>query len=261
MPDAQSSARRKLITIPISHYCEKARWALDRAGLAYIEKRHIQVIHRIAARRAGGGKTVPVLVCDEGVFGDSTAILEYADREGEAEPLFPADSELAAEVRRLEDHLDEGLGPHGRRWMYYQTLTQPEMVREYGLDGIPAWQRRAFPILWQGAKPAIRRILNITPESVDRSLEHVKGVFDEVDERLSDGRNFLVGDRFTAADLSFAALSASVVCPPGYGVELPQPEVLPEPMASQVIEFRERPAGAFALRMYEQQRSRQPVAA
>ena len=24
-----------LITIPISHYCEKARWALDRAALPY----------------------------------------------------------------------------------------------------------------------------------------------------------------------------------------------------------------------------------
>jgi len=25
---------RRLLTIPISHYCEKARWALERAGPA-----------------------------------------------------------------------------------------------------------------------------------------------------------------------------------------------------------------------------------
>ena len=30
-----------LITIPISHYCEKARWALDRAGVAYRERAHL----------------------------------------------------------------------------------------------------------------------------------------------------------------------------------------------------------------------------
>ena len=30
-----------LITIPISHFCEKARWALERAGLPYREERHV----------------------------------------------------------------------------------------------------------------------------------------------------------------------------------------------------------------------------
>ena len=29
------SDRPKLVTIPISHFCEKARWALDRAGVRY----------------------------------------------------------------------------------------------------------------------------------------------------------------------------------------------------------------------------------
>jgi len=42
----------RLITIPINHFCEKARWALDRAAIAYREERHVQGIHQIAARRA-----------------------------------------------------------------------------------------------------------------------------------------------------------------------------------------------------------------
>ena len=60
----------RLITIPISHYCEKARWALERAGLHYREQRHVQGIHRLAARRAGGGPTVPVLIAPQGVIGE-----------------------------------------------------------------------------------------------------------------------------------------------------------------------------------------------
>ena len=43
---------RRLVTIPISHYCEKARWALDRAGLDYREERHVQGIHRFVSRRS-----------------------------------------------------------------------------------------------------------------------------------------------------------------------------------------------------------------
>src|SRR5918996_28350 len=62
---------RRLLTIPISHFCEKARWALDRAGLDYVEERHVQGVHRVVARRAGGGATVPVLVTAHGVLPDS----------------------------------------------------------------------------------------------------------------------------------------------------------------------------------------------
>ena len=65
----------RLVTIPISHYCEKARWALERADMPYREERHIQGVHQVAARRAGGGKTVPVLVTDDGAIGESQEIL------------------------------------------------------------------------------------------------------------------------------------------------------------------------------------------
>src|SRR5215212_1631565 len=61
-----SASVLRLVTIPISHYCEKARWALERVGIPYREERHVQGIHRFAARRAGGGITVPVLVTPDG---------------------------------------------------------------------------------------------------------------------------------------------------------------------------------------------------
>ncbi|TMK38915.1 MAG: hypothetical protein E6G56_13205, partial [Actinobacteria bacterium] len=80
----------RLITIPISHYCEKARWALERAEMPYREERHVQGIHRVAARRAGGGATVPVLVTPEGTLGESEQILAWIDEHVPAEQrLFP----------------------------------------------------------------------------------------------------------------------------------------------------------------------------
>jgi glutathione S-transferase len=54
-----ATPENRLVTIPISHYCEKARWALDRAGVPYREEAHIQAVHRLATRRAGGGVTAP----------------------------------------------------------------------------------------------------------------------------------------------------------------------------------------------------------
>src|SRR3954447_17471412 len=81
MIGAPMSARTPvLVTIPISHYCEKARWALDRAGVAYVERRHLPALHRVAVRRAGGRLTAPVLVCPEGrVVCESADIVAWAD--------------------------------------------------------------------------------------------------------------------------------------------------------------------------------------
>jgi glutathione S-transferase len=103
-----------LVTIPISHYCEKARWALERAGLDYVEERHVQGINRLASRRAGGGGTLPVLVTGHGVFADSEWIVRYADLHlPPEERLFTGDPE----VEELSRWLDGGLGPDGRRLM------------------------------------------------------------------------------------------------------------------------------------------------
>jgi glutathione S-transferase len=69
----------------------------------------------------------------------------------------------------------------------------------------------------------------------------VRAVFDRVAERLGDGRPYLCGERFSAADLTFASLAASLLTPPEYGVPLPQPDELPPAMAAQVNEFRAHP--------------------
>jgi glutathione S-transferase len=245
-----------LITIPISHFCEKARWALDRAGVPYRERPHLQVIHRFVVRRAGGGTTAPVLIWGDRVLPDSTDILEAVDAQAPAERrLYPEEPGAAAEVRALEEDFDARLGPEGRRWMYYGLRGRRDIATEYGCAGVPAWQRRSFPLLYPVAARVIDRVLEVTPETAAGSEQAVDATFDEVAARLADGRAYLCGDRFTAADLTFAALAAAVLMPPEYGVPLPQPEELPEPMAVKVRELRAHPAGDFALRMFRHERS------
>jgi glutathione S-transferase len=249
-----------LITIPISHFCEKARWALDRAGIPYEERAHVQLIHRFAARRAGGGTTVPVLITADGVLAESADILEFADaRAPEGSRIYPAHADRAAEVRALERDFDERLGPEGRAWMYHQMHDRRDLAVKYGCAGVPAWERRALPFTYPVMIRVIDRFLGITPASARRSEEVVRATFDEVGERLRDGRRYLCGDEFTAADLTFSALSAAVLMPPGYGVPLPQPDEVPAPTAKVVRELREHPAGVHALTMYREERHRTPA--
>jgi glutathione S-transferase len=246
---------RRLITIPISHYCEKARWALERAGLDYAEERHVQGVHRVVARRAGGGETVPVLVTPEGVFAESEHVLEYADRAlQEDQRLFPADPELRREVASICRWLDAGLGPEGRRLMYAYMFELRQLMLDVNCQGVPAWERRAMTAAWPLLVRWGKRELGIGPETKTDDEGRVLWAFDSIADRLADGRRYLCGDRFTAADLTFAALSAAVLVPPEYGVALPQPETLPPHLADKLRLFREHPAGAFALRVFREER-------
>lgn len=244
-----------LITIPISHYCEKARWALDRAGIAYEERAHLQVLHWFAVKRAGGGKTAPVLVWGNRVFADSADIVEEASvKAPPSRKLFPEDPSAAAEVRALERDFDACLGPEGRRWMYNALRGHRDIAVAYACTGVPAWQRHALPFAYPAVTRIIDRYLDVTPATAAQSEAEVRATFDGIAERLADGRPYLCGERFSAADLTFASLAAPMLMPPEYGVPLPQPEELPAAMAATVRELRAHPAGAHALKMFGEER-------
>jgi glutathione S-transferase len=252
------SAERRpvLVTIPISHYCEKARWALDRAGIAYEERRHLPALHRVAVRRAGGRMTVPVLVCDEvGVLDESADIVCYADERAPAgRGTIPKDPTLAAEARALANDYDERLGPATRLWVYHQMIPRPELVTASMTAGVPGWQRTTFKVGHRALGAVISRVLRIDDDTVVDAEREFRAIFADVDDRLADGRRYLVGDAFSIADLTFAALAAPLVAPPEYGVRLPAVDELPARMRTVVREHRDTPAGEHALRMFATER-------
>ncbi|HEY4099014.1 MAG TPA: glutathione S-transferase family protein [Baekduia sp.] len=250
------SGRPILVTIPISHYCEKPRWALDRAGIAYEEHAHLPALHRVAVQRTGSaGTTCPVLVCDRGVIGESRDIIAYADeRIAPERRVIPGDPDAAAEACALAADFDERLGPHTRRWVYFQLAGQRTLVSEAITAGVPAWQRRTFALTYAPINLVVHKVLDIDADTVNQSEAVFRTVFAEVSERLADGRHHLVGDRFSIADLTFAALAAPLVVPAEYGVPLPAVDRLPPAMAATVREHRATPAGAHALAMFREER-------
>jgi hypothetical protein len=50
----------RLVTFALSHYCEKARWDLGRAGVPYREQGHAPGFRALAVRRAGGRRGTPM---------------------------------------------------------------------------------------------------------------------------------------------------------------------------------------------------------
>ena len=246
----------RLVTIPVSHYCEKARWALDRAGVDYVEEPHLPLVSVGHAVRLGRRPTVPVLVADGGeVFNDSTTIMRWTD------PLVPADQrlypdgELGAEVAELEAGFNSGLGPDARLWGYYEMRTVLHELGDYTLVGIPSWERGMFDRTGKLAGWALRRRFRVTEPAAAAASTRIDATFDAVAKQLADGRPYLTGDRFTAADLTFAALSSPALLPTMPNNSLPPLTAIPDAMVREVERRRSTPAGRFADRLWHEQRA------
>lgn len=249
----------RLVTIPFSHFCEKARWALEYADLAFVEEGHPPLLHYRATTLRRAGKSVPVLVADGCVYADSKDIVAFADASlPEERKLYPRDLDEAREVRELEADFGRVLGPAIRRFAYVHVLADPAIRRRYFRTEITRLDAFLIPWLEPWVIAAIRRGLRLTPEGAARSLRRIQETFRTIDERLADGRSYLVGSRFSAADLTFAALASPVLQPP----ELPPPRMsLDEAPAAlrEVSEaLRKSASGRHALRMYALHRNRPP---
>ncbi len=250
-----NTASATLITIPLSHYCEKARWALDRAMLPYREEPHAPLLHRLATRWNDGG-SVPVLVHGNARFVDSSDILAHADAVCGGGLLYPRDASLRREVEALEEYFDTRLGPHTRRWAYEQLLPHTQLLRSLWSYQAPRLEARLLPLITPLACHLVRASYKITPQSAQRSLDRVREVFREVERQLNDGRRFLTGECFTAADLTFAALAVPVLFPVECRAVLPALDAVPAAMRDEVLRLRTTAAGRFALRLFSQERGR-----
>lgn len=244
----------RLITIPISHYCEKARWALTKLKLPYVEEAHMPPFHRFATSRVGG-KLTPVLVTKDGVFTDSTDILQYLDKIApDNAKIYPTNPQMRRQVEELEDLFDEQLGPATRRWGYFHVMNDSKFMQSRWTQGVPFFEQVFFPVVFPFMRSVVRQTFNITPETAAQAYEQIKSIFEKVNVLLADGRTYLVGDSFSAADITFAALAAPTISPPEHPMKSVPLQELPPKMASEIREFQETPAGAYVLRLYRNRR-------
>jgi glutathione S-transferase len=266
----------RLITIPVSHYCEKTRWALSRLQIPFVEERHMPPFHRFATRglaapsgelasqpnlsplnrlvgQTVGGQSVPVLIADRQVWLSSDAILQYADTIAPDDlKLYPIDPQQRQQVDQLVESFDTVLAPAVRLWTYSYIMDRPDLVRSLWCEGVPWYEAMLFPVVFPWMRSNVVQMYDISPASAIAADQTIGQIFDTVDGLLADGRSYLVGDRFSAADLAFVTLAAAMVMPDGYGVKFPAMSQLPERMAQRIQQLQNTAAGKFVFRLYQE---------
>lgn len=241
----------RLITIPVSHYCEKARWALDYLKIPYVEEPHMPPFHRLATSKAGG-KSAPVLVTENANFTDSTDILKFLDSIAASDAkLYPTDSQQRQQVEELEELFDEKLAPAIRTWAYFYIVDNSKIIKQKWTQNVPFVEKILFPLVYPSMRSVVKKAYDVNAESAAQSYQEIENIFEKVNELLADGRNNLIGDKISAADFTFASLAAPILQPPQHPIKSSNPGELPVEMLSKIKQLQQTAAGAFALNLYE----------
>ncbi len=243
----------KLYVFAISHYCEKARWALDWLGVPYRIQPIMPGANRKKAKKLGAtAGSLPFLETSDGVIAGSGAIIDWAEARRASGRASLAGSDPVQTIA-LEQRLDKVAGVHIRRYYYSDALlNDPVPVRQIFSRDLALLPRLAVTLGWGKIVPLMIRGMDLGPQQGLQSRDRLLGELDWLDGLLRDGRPYLTDDRFTRADLTAASLLAPLVNPakhPTYaGLSMPQT------LAAEVAEWQDRPVFQWVNRIYAEQR-------
>jgi glutathione S-transferase len=197
----------------ISHYNEKVRWALAYKGIEHERRSAPPGAHMAIALALTRGRshTFPILRLDGRTIGDSSRIIAALEEAVPEPALCPADPGDRARALELEEFFDEELGPYIRLYAWDEAVKDPEALGRFSSALVPA----PFKPL---AGPSMRVFLKLRfgvgdEEAAGRAQKQVLAALDRLERELGDG-DYLVGDSFTVADLTAAALFYPLVTPP-----------------------------------------------
>jgi glutathione S-transferase len=205
--------------ISISHYNEKARWALDFKRIPHRRRAIPGGFHMAVALALtrGAGYTFPILVLDREVISDSTAIIGALEQRWPEPALYPEDPAERRRALDLEDYFDEELGPPIRLLGWHEMTRDPERLAGLMDQFLPPSARemraaRELSARFASAFTALRYGVK-SEEEAERSGQRVLASLDRLEAELGDNE-YLVGNRFTIADLTAASLFYPLVLPP-----------------------------------------------
>jgi glutathione S-transferase len=239
----------KLYQFPISHYCEKVRFALDYKGLDYKVKNLLPGVHRLTTSRIGKGSSVPLLSHDGYGIQGSAKIISYLDETFPERPLTPSDPSRRGEALAWESWLDAEAGVDVRLFCYNTLLKHPPVVQGFFTARGPWWSGLYVRLGYRRLSSMMRRFMNINDETAAAALVRMNSALDRLAETYAQ-RDYLVGGHFTRADLAAAALFAPMFRPDGYNLKWPDVEL--EPLDSAVRDMA--PRLEWARRIYRDYR-------
>tara|TARA_R110002072_G_scaffold36896_1_gene108364 strand:- start:151 stop:894 length:744 start_codon:yes stop_codon:yes gene_type:complete len=242
-----------LYIFTISHYCEKARWALDYLAIAHNVVHLGAGMHMQTSQELGlETSSLPILKTDKQVIQGASEIIDWAEKNTtNGKTLTPANCEQ--HCRKLEQQFDDILGIHTRRFFYSEALIEhSDSVKKIFSSHLPSEQKKAMSGIWEFVAELMIKKMDLGKRQGDESKAIVETELEHLEDLLSDGRDYLACDQLTRADIAAASFFSFMVNPTQH------PEFDLVPLPPRVSEFQQqwinRPAMTWIKALYQQHR-------
>lgn len=226
-----------LYQFPISHYCEKARWALEYKNLDYKKVNLLPGLHAKKAKKLASKSALPILVHDKQVINESSQIISYLDQNFPQNNLTPIDVDLRNKALEWEHFADEEIGSDVRCLCYHTLLDHPDItIPFFTVDG-PWYGKLFMQLTYSNLSTKMRKYMQLNDKTAVLINQRLSHAIKKVHTHIKD-REFFVGDSFTRADIGVASLLAPLCRPEGFGLEWPNQ--FPEPLNSTIKEYADK---------------------
>jgi glutathione S-transferase len=273
-PSLEKSQHVRLISVAVSHYVEKARWALDLleeskdSPVYYTEDLHAPAFSAYFTLPASKNKAsqTPMLVrSDDDATWGSDAILQELCSGDNGSPINLYPSEVKEEIMSLEDELGRCVGASGRCVAYGNLLDKSKKyystVIKMATKNCSNVEQKVFGGMFdKGIDKALIDLMNINDETLEAAEQELRKMFAELSDRLEkNGGEYLMDTPtrkfgFTAADLTLAALVYFIVRPPEVEPLLVPQDELPPKLTELFNELAASKAGRHVLKVYKEHR-------
>ena len=201
----------ELYEFAISHYCEKAKWALHYRKIPHRAILLTPGFHTRILRKFARETSVPVIRHGSRVVQGSGEILSYLETLSRERPLTPEGSGKG-EALELERYLDEEIGGTLRLFVYHHILPKTGLARSLLLQRSPFIAKFLYFFIFPWIRKKMIQKMNLNAEVAVAARERLSAALHRLDGMLAD-RDYLVGGRFSRADLTAAALLAPLCFP------------------------------------------------
>lgn len=208
---------------PISHFNEKVRWALDWKRVPH-KRRTLSIDYLPRAWLATRQPRLPILFLDGAAIADSTRIIAAIEARYPEPALYPGGADERRRALAVEDWFDEEVGSPVRTAILAPLFAaDPDAALASLTIGMPTAARRMIRALFPAFRAYYKARHGIDAATSDAAPRIVRGAFDRVAAEVGP-TGYLVGDRFSVADLTAAAILAPIVAPAEHEY-LPPPPV------------------------------------
>ncbi|MEM7002736.1 MAG: glutathione S-transferase N-terminal domain-containing protein [Pseudomonadota bacterium] len=234
-----------------SHFNEKVRWALAYKNVTHNRETYLPGPHMRPIRQMTAQTSTPVLELNGEYVAGSAQILARLESDHPATKLLPENADAANAVLAWQSRLDEELGPATRAVLFDVLINELGYLARTFASQTGTLKRLGYRAMLPLVRPLMKQGNGVTPEKVAAAQDVVSNYLNQIAEAAQD-TGYLVGDQFTLADLTAAALLAPLMSVEHEDMARPQP--MPQSLADLQAKYAGEPAVLWAQEIYANHR-------